>query len=805
MERENRQGGIDFRELAQRALLQIKSYASGYLIPRREGATDVAQVIDWKQSIQQIGRGLGTGVISFLFASAQFAMGSYPFGIALLCAAHERVAFSYLGMAVAALTQGSYALPAFLSYTLLLALRVGLAVLTARHQHRRRISYFEEPLLYRIAVGETVVFLAGLYRVLHDGFLYYDMFGVLFELALVPLLTALFWGVLEKQKRYSVYYEAGVAAMLGTTVYAMQNWTVFGYGVAMVAAFLITLYVSNTAGMLRGMMTGMICGLGCGLAYAPLFAAVGLVSGLLWQVGSLTSTVAAGVTAITFGFYIEGIDALQRLAPELIVGVILFLPMVQFHLLPDIALFAPTERMLGKSDRAALAHDRRDARTAARLSALTGTMHDLSDLLEALSRRLRKPGIYELRRTVTDTLMGDCANCAMQQRCWKQEHSRMVLAVDAISRTLQQRGSTTQEELPRWMQKECPRVSGIGAKLTLACAALTEQLRAGDKNAVAAADYEVMAKLVERAAEEDPEFEIDEDMSEKVSEAMRYMDLRAGSVAVFGHRRRTIVAGDVDMAHMRMSADALTEAFGNLCEVSFCPPRFDVDEGENGSSHVSMTMTATRRFAATCASATEMKEGETVNGDHISTFESGEDYFYTLISDGMGSGRDAALTSRLCGGFLEKMLCAYNPKDLSMEMLSNLIRNKGSECFATVDLLEVDLLNGRAGFIKSGAAPSYILRDGNLFRVVSNSMPIGITREINAEEICFDLHVGDVIVMFSDGIAPGMEESVWLLDLLCGGWEEDMQKMADRILREAQKRNARSDDMTVGLIRISAA
>ena len=171
----------------------------------------------------------------------------------------------------------------------------------------------------------------------------------------------------------------------------------------------------------------------------------------------------------------------------------------------------------------------------------------------------------------------------------------------------------------------------------------------------------------------------------------------------------------------------------------------------------------------------------------------------------MGSGREAALTSRICGGFLERMLRAYNPKDLSIEMLSNLIRNKGSECFATIDLLEIDLLNGQASFVKGGAAPSYILRDGNLFRIVSNSMPIGITREINAEEIKFELREGDVIVMFSDGVAQSVEDGIWLVNLLNGQWEEDMQKMAARILREARANNARGDDMTVGLVRVTAA
>ena len=356
------------------------------------------------------------------------------------------------------------------------------------------------------------------------------------------------------------------------------------------------------------------------------------------------------------------------------------------------------------------------------------------------------------------------------------------------------------------MLRECPRVGGLAPKFSLSYSALAEQVRARDKNDVIAADYEELAKMVERASEEDEEYQIDDELSEKVDEAIRYMDLRAGSIAVFGKRRRTIVAGDVDMAHMKMSANDLTEAFSNLCQTTFSTPRFDVDDSDgDGSPYVSMTMTSTRRYAAQCATATEKKEGETVNGDHITTFDHKEDYFYPLISDGMGSGREAALTSRICGGFLERMLRAYNPKDLSIEMLSNLIRNKGSECFATIDLLEIDLLNGQASFVKGGAAPSYILRDGNLFRIVSNSMPIGITREINAEEIKFELREGDVIVMFSDGVAQSVEDGIWLVNLLNGQWEEDMQKMAARILREARANNARGDDMTVGLVRVTAA
>ena len=83
----------------------------------------------------------------------------------------------------------------------------------------------------------------------------------------------------------------------------------------------------------------------------------------------------------------------------------------------------------------------------------------------------------------------------------------------------------------------------------------------------------------------------------------------------------------------------------------------------------------------------------------------------------MGSGEEAALTSRMCRVFLEKMLACGNKKSVTLEMLNNLICSKSTECFATVDLLEIDLMLGIASFIKSGAVPSYVIRDRRLIKL----------------------------------------------------------------------------------------
>ena len=130
-----------------------------------------------------------------------------------------------------------------------------------------------------------------------------------------------------------------------------------------------------------------------------------------------------------------------------------------------------------------------------------------------------------------------------------------------------------------------------------------------------------------------------------------------------------------------------------------------------------------------------------------------------------------------------------------------MIRQKGCECSATIDLLELDLLYGKAAFIKSGAATSYVRRGNDLFRIRSKTMPIGLLKTIDAEKINFDLCNGDVVIMVSDGISQVPEDAPFLISLLTDGWENHLPTMANKIM-DAARSAGRRDDMTVGLCRL---
>ena len=115
-------------------------------------------------------------------------------------------------------------------------------------------------------------------------------------------------------------------------------------------------------------------------------------------------------------------------------------------------------------------------------------------------------------------------------------------------------------------------------------------------------------------------------------------------------------------------------------------------------------------------------------------------------------------------------------------MLSNFLRSKSEECHSTADLLEIDLLSSRAIFTKCGAAPSFVLHNGNLFKVDNRSVPVGITRDITTDEIETPLFPGDLIIMMSDGVAPSGEEIFRLTEALEGCAALSTKEIAEKIL-----------------------
>ncbi|MBR3862234.1 MAG: SpoIIE family protein phosphatase [Clostridia bacterium] len=172
----------------------------------------------------------------------------------------------------------------------------------------------------------------------------------------------------------------------------------------------------------------------------------------------------------------------------------------------------------------------------------------------------------------------------------------------------------------------------------------------------------------------------------------------------------------------------------------------------------------------------------------------------------MGSGTDAALTSALASVFLSRLLQAGGRADSSLRMLNGFLaaRSQGeSENSTTVDLLEIDCIKGEAVLFKCGAAPTYLLRRGEVTRFFSRTAPVGILEALDAERISFAVEPGDVVVQVSDGFTGGEEDCPWLCEIISTRYDGDSEAFARMAINRASGEG--DDDLSIIVTKIGEA
>lgn len=737
--------------------------------------------------------------IGFLLAGGEIAFGARPLATALLACIPDGAAAILFGIVFRALISGGNGWIAIVSAAGLWSLRsFGALILPAQFEGEER---FREGPALQITLGCAAATASGLWTLIAGGFLFRDLFGLLLSIAVQPPLILAYRWAFDRDSRFSLRSEGGQALLAMSALLSLKPIYFLGFSIAAAVAFFLTLYVSKTGGTLRGGVAGFLFGLVCDPILAPVMGLGGLVCGFLWEKGVTVAALAALFSAAACNIYAVGNRAFLSSVPDLILSTALAIPVLRMENLPKLFTYAASAqipRLL--LSRGAIAQSA-EKENRERLQALKTSMESLSDVFYRLSDRMKKPGASEVRALCDKTFREHCMRCPLTTVCWVREQGSTADAMTAMVSAICRDGMLSMGEVPSYLAQRCKSLPKIINEINDAHIDLLETAARQDKMEVLALDYRAMAGLLSHACHiHAAETYHDAALTKKVRQAADGMGLRTGYLTVVGKRRLQVVAGGVDPGQIRLSPNRIREAFGDVLGVKMTSPRFDL-EGD----YVTMMLTAARRFSVESARAGCEKANEEISGDSMAAFENREDYYYTLISDGMGSGRDAALTSRMCTVFLRTMLAAGNPKSVAIEMLNNFIRNKNLECFATVDLLEIDLLSGRACFVKSGAAPSYVLRDGKLFKISSGTLPIGITREIRAEEIRFELEEGDIVVLISDGIAQNFEDGLWLVDMLTFDWKEEdtIQTMCDKILCSAQQINHRADDMSVAMLKIA--
>lgn len=181
-----------------------------------------------------------------------------------------------------------------------------------------------------------------------------------------------------------------------------------------------------------------------------------------------------------------------------------------------------------------------------------------------------------------------------------------------------------------------------------------------------------------------------------------------------------------------------------------------------------------------------------VSGDSYHTFHL-DQYVVMMLSDGMGQGTRAQKTSTLLIQIMEAMMRCNIPQVECIKMINLFLR---SDIYATLDILSLDRRANKAYLYKSASAPTYLLREGELYEMGAHSLPIGIVDNIQADMFEITFKKGDIFIMSSDGI---MKEEIekWQSLKRCSAIKNEGLNLMNII-----KEKRRGDDSTFLLAKI---
>ncbi len=709
--------------------------------------------------------------------------------------------------------------------------------------------FFQESLSLRLLAAALGAFTLELWIMVQGGFAFYDLLAFLLALSGAPLFAYLLSfsflptgqkllfssGVPDAPPRkghigllehYSCLTLLSALLLLGFCTFAARKHSLSLFPpyivihLAPILALLLSFHI--TAG--RGMIPGLIVAILCGLAADPMLSPaliLGVMSyAALRLITPRVAAVGGSCAAIAWTVLGGGVNTLVTYAPSLMLALPLTL------VWQNVSIRYPSKEQLMSRHEAmqdfanAMEQKTRAEAHRSRLEALSGAFSSLSRVFYDLSGQLRKPQLPELRRMCDEVFDRHCARCRYREVCDKADTHPADLLSARLALGLYNKGNVSLQSLPPESATQCLHLPNILEDVNARCAKLTAYLMKSEKTEVFATDYESMADLIRNTLEDgEEEYRCNRVAADRIFDWLTSRGVTVMGVVVCGKRNcRIIVRG----LHFEKSDGFLREIrqeFEEICATRLSLPAFETEEDSTATTvmHLSSIPTYDAVYAGSTVPA-GMPEGFVTHtpidephtpvetcGDHIALFKSDNACFYALISDGMGSGEDASLTSEICALFLEKMLSAGNRVELSVQMLNSLIRQKnigtGDECSATVDLMELDLMSGQAVFVKNGAAPTYVVRGGKVYKIRSRTLPIGILSDSDPELHRFKMHPGDVVVMVSDGVTHGNDECPWLIDLLSSPLPESMDSLRMRILRHAIASGS-PDDLSAIAVRV---
>lgn len=670
---------------------------------------------------------------------------------------------------------------------------------------------YDKPLrpTVKAAITGSVLFITKTVASSRFGFFAYDMI-VNFAESLICGMWVVICAKAEKvifprKMRTFLSYEEtiSVICVLSAVLLSFNNIpAVFGIkagNVLSIASILILNYASaGSAGVIAGVIAGCINSVGTYNSGAVIgaYAFSALVSSLLSRFGK---------TAICLGFILANavITVFLNGSTEILISIYeILIASVLFFVFSD-KLSQTVSHMLRISS---VVNKKSDGSMqfvySERLKRIADSLQILSD---SFKKDTKQADIRDVSSLVNRTAEKSCADCSLRFCCWQKKADETKAAILNLLSGAQKNGKAYVKDVTDEVKNRCIRteklVSSFNDSYEMYRISRMWQRRVNDCKSLSCAQLGSVSKILSELSEE-RYLQAEEDTVTEMRTALDSIGVPPDSI-------NACVRGDgnlsVEIKYLKnkyrddmryMIAPSLSEATG---------VKMRFNESSEDGKYVYLSYSMCERFCRATGAASIKKEGEKVCGDSFAAMNLSNGTYFAAISDGMGSGEEAAAESKKTVNLIKNFLrCGFDTEHAAKLINSSLLLTGKDDFFSTIDLCSVNMHTGETDFIKVGGASTYIKKGTEIEKISYSSLPAGIIDGVKPKHFSKKLDSETLIIMVSDGVENASADDRWLEKWLSKADAVNPHVIADKILDMAlfYGGGKAKDDMTVVATRI---
>ena len=570
--------------------------------------------------------------------------------------------------------------------------------------------------------------------------------------------------------------------------------------------FIIALaFISDTnMGAGAGITMGIILGFATGnlMESIAIYGACGLVAGIFRESGKLFTALSFNIIFIIVTLYSGVFNNISFIEALVGTGIFLLIPKKIYN---KISLEINKDKKVGHFS---------EVRFAEIKDELTERLKDFTEVLSIMGKSLNnlvgndKLAIKNKGNALVENLSDrTCSDCDMRYMCWKRELHQTYNAFSDLIRNYENNSGAFPHELEKKCIKKYALVKNLEDIMNIYMVNETLKSRLGEGRKILSNHINNMSVTISEIVDEfGNELHLCTDVEKSIKKSLLKYGINFGSLICYNDKNGRIKI-KMQMENCMGSQTCIktvlpiiSETIGKNMSIG--------SEGCNINSKNNMceiVIEEAPKYHINSHVAVATKEGEKFTGDSYSYGRTKDGNYITVISDGMGSGPEAGLESKVSVEIIEKFMEVGFDEKIAIDAVNAIMSIKFSEDekFSTLDMNKIDLYTGNAKFMKVGAIESFIKRGNKVEVINSNTLPFGVLEEPDVDTVEKQVSNGDVIVSISDGVLDvkndGSFDTTWLIEFLKNTKYRQPKDLSIAILEKAKELSGgkAKDDMTV--------